>query len=62
MNEENEGSQKGLTLEIKLKLSEFEITDLIIFPANEQNHKYFSFDNIKFLRLFIPDIEHPPQS
>lgn len=62
MNEENNNSQKGLTLEIKLKLSEFEVSDLIVFPANEQNHKYFSKDNNKFTTLFFPVLEHPPQS
>lgn len=61
MNEESDGNRKGLSIESKDKLSDFEITDHFLKQLYPLTRIYFTNANLNIEKQFIPEIEHPPQ-
>jgi len=60
-NDENNKSNDGLLIEMKIKLVGFEFSDFILNKPVNNNLKYFDFYNSNKLKKYFPEIEHPPQ-
>ncbi|MDZ4712573.1 MAG: hypothetical protein SGI89_09655 [bacterium] len=61
MNEESDGSAKGLKFESKVKLSEFEVANLTAGLYNKDDHNYNIPQDISHTSQYIGEIDHPPQ-
>ncbi|HMS63623.1 MAG TPA: hypothetical protein PKD83_00055 [Ignavibacteria bacterium] len=61
MSEESD-SKNGITVEMKLKLSEFQISKENSNFNNSGNHKFVNGNSKLMKTLFFPKIEHPPRS
>jgi hypothetical protein len=62
MNEESSNSNKGVTVEMKLKLSEFQITEIFKDLNVHSDQKFYNKNSVPNISLYLKDIDHPPQS
>lgn len=61
MNEQDDKNNKGTSAEIKLKITDYLLTDYLenLYPGNL--NEIYSIDKFKQVQDFYSDIDHPPQ-
>lgn len=62
MSEESGKSSKSVTVEMKLKLSEFQISEIFKNLNVHSNQKYYNKNSFANIKPDLPAIDHPPKS
>lgn len=62
MGEEKSSNHKGQVTEIKIKLSEFQVTEFTCYPTQKKSpQQHYLFYNF-YTNEFFESIDHPPKS